>query len=202
MARRPNQTFREEVFNVTLAELLSAYGLEASPETIWREGRPDVLVNMGGIKVVLEGRFSNLDDLLKTTRERVNEGLADIGMAVVYPPDLQDARTLEQIRDKFKRVKFSGALCNIGHGSKTESFENAGIADLVQLINSTLSLMVKDATIKEAVSCTESSLKRIVHRASTTGLFFRSDVLVHRLRRTLGISDADQGSKTSNDRED
>jgi hypothetical protein len=89
---------REEVLNVTLALLLHRRGIVAAPEQILHshleQGRvmPDVLVYYQGLRTVIEGRTvtgqASQKSLLKDTRERVQRGIAHLGIAIIYPPSL------------------------------------------------------------------------------------------------------------------
>jgi len=67
--------FREEVINIHFANILERYGLVASPETIHAKGRPDVLIVIGGLKLIIEGRFMAGPDLIKDVKKRVEIGL-------------------------------------------------------------------------------------------------------------------------------
>lgn len=93
---------REEVLNVILALLLHRRGIVAAPEQILRihleQGRamPDVLVHYQGLRTAIEGRTiisqATRNALLKKTRERVQQGIAHLGIAIVYPGSLKKCR--------------------------------------------------------------------------------------------------------------
>ena len=53
------QRHREEVINAGLAILLTRHGIDAEAETILRSGgaRPDVMFTLGGLRVIIEGKF-------------------------------------------------------------------------------------------------------------------------------------------------
>jgi hypothetical protein len=55
---------REESINTQLAILLARHGVDAEPETIHRSGqqRPDVMFVLGGLRVIIEGKFSDTPD--------------------------------------------------------------------------------------------------------------------------------------------
>lgn len=182
---------REEVFNVELARLLSEGGLEANPEMIEAEGRPDVMVNMGGIKVVLEGRFGNEQSLIQTIRERVQSGLADIAIALHYPLEMQDATSLPDVRRRLKSSRFKGAICSLANVNEPQIFDPLNHEELGQLINSTFGLLVNDTSTAEAIDRLEASVEKIVLQASSSGLFFKSEALIARLKASLGVADAD-----------
>src|SRR5665647_2456959 len=93
---------REEVLNVILAQLLSERGLISLPETVLRRAEgtrlPDVRVVFRGLRTSIEGKYSDVPNaksiVLGQARERVEEGIAHIGIAVLYPPGLRRARPM------------------------------------------------------------------------------------------------------------
>ena len=101
--------FREEVVNVALAELLERRGMLPVPEAIRRSitrntrDLPDIIVaDLLGIRMVIEGRFNSgrvaRDSLLKVARERVEQGISPVCLAVLYPPELRSAESLPKLR--------------------------------------------------------------------------------------------------------
>ncbi|MEI9405206.1 N-6 DNA methylase [Mesorhizobium argentiipisi] len=93
------QRNREEVVNTQLALLISTLGVTADAETIHVHGkhRPDVLFQLRGLRVAIEGKFSdtpNADEVvLRDARNRVRAGIAHIAAATVYPIALRSAPT-------------------------------------------------------------------------------------------------------------
>ena len=92
--------YREEVFNVVLAQLLHERGVVSAPEKVLRrvarerERRmPDVLVTYQGLRTIIEGKVSDQpgaeDASLRAARQRVEEGISHIGIALVYPACLR-----------------------------------------------------------------------------------------------------------------
>src|SRR5712692_10223473 len=96
MAQQRN---REEVVNTQLAILISKLGVTADAETIHVHGkhRPDVLFELRGLCVVIEGKFADHPGaeqiVLDDARRRVKSGIAHIAAAVVYPIALRSTRT-------------------------------------------------------------------------------------------------------------
>jgi hypothetical protein len=90
---------REEAVNTQLAILVSRHGVTADGETIHVRGkhRPDVLFQMGGLRVVIEGKFEDHPSagavVLEDARKRVRSGIAHIAAAAVYPKELRSAPT-------------------------------------------------------------------------------------------------------------
>ncbi|MFO1101330.1 MAG: N-6 DNA methylase [Methylocystis sp.] len=97
------QRNREEAVNTQLAILISRYGVTADGETIHVHGkhRPDVLFQLRGLRVAIEGKFPDTpnarDVVLEDARKRVRSGVAHIAAAVVYAPPLRTAPTTKII---------------------------------------------------------------------------------------------------------
>ncbi|MBM3128911.1 MAG: hypothetical protein FJ009_09855 [Chloroflexi bacterium] len=91
--------YRQEVFNVLLAQLLQKRGVISAPENIVKadaaKRMPDVIVNFNGLRTAIEGEVGDHADApqlaLKSARGRVEEGIAHIGIAVVYPEHLRQS---------------------------------------------------------------------------------------------------------------
>lgn len=98
MARLRN---REEVINTQLALVVSKLGVKADAETIHLHGihRPDVLFELRGLRVVIEGKFDDnsaaAELVSKDARHRVQSGIAHLAVAVVYPIELRTTTTTE-----------------------------------------------------------------------------------------------------------
>ena len=90
---------REEVVNTQLAVLISKLGVTADAETIHVHGehRPDVLFQLRGLRVIIEGKFADHANaekvVLEDARKRVGSGLAHIAAAVIYPKRLRTVST-------------------------------------------------------------------------------------------------------------
>ncbi|MDR0736199.1 MAG: hypothetical protein LBF51_05100, partial [Zoogloeaceae bacterium] len=86
---------REEVINTHLAILMARHGIDAEAETIHHAGhsRPDVLFTLGGLRAVIEGKFSGVpgaDDIVTNdAQRRVASGICHLAVAVVYPEALR-----------------------------------------------------------------------------------------------------------------
>ena len=94
---------REEAVNTQLAVLISRFGVSADAETIHVHGkhRPDVLFELRGLRVVIEGKFADSsnsgDNVLSDARRRVKAGIAHIAVAVVYPDRLRTTPTAKML---------------------------------------------------------------------------------------------------------
>lgn len=92
--------YREEVFNVVLAQLLHERGIVVAPEKVLRrvarERRrrmPDVLVTFQGLRTAIEGKVDDQAGAehaaLEAARKRVEEGISHVAVALVYPARLR-----------------------------------------------------------------------------------------------------------------
>lgn len=115
-----NLRHREEVINTQLAILLSKLGVNADAETILARGRerPDVLLTLFGLRVVIEGKFEDhpnaRTEVSNDAKGRVRNGIAHFAAAVVYPSSLRTVSTpklekrLEQAKLKYQIVSEAG----------------------------------------------------------------------------------------------
>ncbi|MGE0082891.1 MAG: N-6 DNA methylase [Desulfococcaceae bacterium] len=90
---------REESVNTQLALLLTKQGVSAESETIQQSGkhRPDVMFTLGGLRVIIEGKFSDTPDadnvVLADALRRVQTGICHIAVALVYPKEIRTVST-------------------------------------------------------------------------------------------------------------
>ena len=111
---------REEVINTQFALLLSKRATSAEAETILAKGkhRPNILLQMRGIRVVIEAKFDDHakaeDVVLSDSCNRVRSGIAHIAVAVIYSSNLRSVSTstvikeLENTKLKFRIVSEAG----------------------------------------------------------------------------------------------
>lgn len=111
--------YREEVLNVVLALLLHRSGIVAAPEQILRlyleQGRamPDILVHYQGLRTAIEGRIvvspAAQNALLKKARDRVQQGIAHLGIAIIYPTFLRQI-PFERLEQELAHVRLRFAV--------------------------------------------------------------------------------------------
>lgn len=186
------QRFREEVINVQLANALTARGLAANAETIQSTGRPDVLIYLDGLKLVIEGRAQNRPraSLEEDAKERVLEGAADISMAIVYPEDLGIALGMAELGSKIEAASYDGVIFSFKEeGITSRSFSEARLGELVEVINNVFHLCVRNNVVQEHVKRVEHTIGKVVDQMFVTNLFSNSEALVARLKAALGIEE-------------
>ena len=97
---------REESLNVTLAGLLAERGLKALGEVILKK-RPDVLLDVNGVRIILEGKKpGKRNELVTQAENRLDEGMCDICVMVEYAQ--VDIRTLEATQKDVKNALIKG----------------------------------------------------------------------------------------------
>lgn len=90
---------REEAVNTQLAMLLARMGVTADAETIHLHGRhrPDVLLQLRGLRVAIEGKFEDQPSaeriVLADARKRVAAGIAHMAAAAIYPRSVRATPT-------------------------------------------------------------------------------------------------------------
>jgi hypothetical protein len=87
---------RQEVLNTELARLLCQQGLVALPEQRLQQGMmPDLLLPFRGFYLVIEAEVSDQpqaqEQAWRKAVERVEQGLAHLALALVYPAALREA---------------------------------------------------------------------------------------------------------------
>jgi len=162
--------FREEVLNIALARTLSRRGLISIPETIRRipAGRrlPDILVFFRGLRVVLEGKCGDYPDaenaVFGDVRQKVDEGIGHIGIAVVYPAELRgvDFDNLEQVLDQ-SILRFR---------IYSESGERPWMQGSVDLLASVLTQIYQEMVREDVVTWGAETLAGAVERLSSAFL--------------------------------
>jgi hypothetical protein len=146
------QRNREEVVNTQLAILISRLGVTADAETIHVHGqhRPDVLFELRGLRVVIEGKFSDhpnaeqavLDDI----RKRVRAGIAHIAAAVIYPPALRNSRTTK-ILDVLQETQLKYRI--VSETNETEDWFEGNPASLMDALRHAQEALTKDDIVEQ-----------------------------------------------------
>ena len=76
---------REESLNVLLAELLAEKGLKALGEVVLKKGYPDVLLDVNGVRIIIEAKKKGRrEELRRNCVQRLDSGMCDICVMVEY----------------------------------------------------------------------------------------------------------------------
>jgi len=195
-------SIREENLNVTLAELLAERGLKALGEVILRKrgGRPepDVLVELNGVRIVLEGKKLGMWDVLVTTcQERLDNNVCDLCVMAEYA-DFKVKKLLPNqadIKESLLKGRFNiGFLSYIdragldkwtGVASKPEQYKDVGFDDLLTYLMSAYSRVVSVDIIDPVIKRINEVLGEFATKLSTT-------VNVNRLKDVLELKETEE----------
>ena len=150
MAGQPRN--REEVVNTQLALVISKLGVTADAETIHIHGthRPDVLFQMRGLRVIIEGKFADHPSaeqvVLEDARKRVRSGLAHIAAAAIYPIELRTTPTTK-IFDALKVAKLRYRI--IAETHESEDWFGGTPASLMDALRRAQEALTKDDIVEK-----------------------------------------------------
>jgi hypothetical protein len=181
--------FREEVLNVALAELLEQRGMLSVPETIRKSiarktrDLPDILVgDLFGIRIVIEGRFDSgkpsRDSLLKDSKERVENGISPVCLAVLYPPELRSADSLPKLRKNIEKATLGIRV--ISENSDGDWSEGT-VDDIADTLRRSYELLVSEDVVVSSVAEIEDAIDH------ASDIFVHTPAFTERFRKALGI---------------
>ncbi|MDD2903037.1 MAG: hypothetical protein PHU44_11460 [Syntrophales bacterium] len=160
--------FRQEVLNVVLAQILEQHGVISAPETIlkarpgMKRRMPDVLVYFRGLRLIIEGEVEDApkaeENALNSARQRVEEGLAHIGVAVVYPAFLRKIERLDQLKSELEESQLSIAIFN---ESGETGFTSANIKQLIDKLYQTFDQLVQEDVVKRATAILDEAVEKV-----------------------------------------
>jgi hypothetical protein len=106
---------RQEVLNAELARLLNQQGLVALPEQRLKQGAmPDLLLPFRGLYLMIEGEVEDQSQAAQRAWqkavERVQQGLAHLALALVYPAHLRSLPP-PQLTDALRQTALRFSLC-------------------------------------------------------------------------------------------
>ncbi len=197
----PQERFREEVLNVALAELLEHRGLLSVPETIRKsiarntKDLPDIVIaDLLGIRIVIEGKFNSgapaREAVLKQARQRVENGISPVCLAVLYPPEIRSADSLTKLRKNIEKATLGiRVIAENSDGDWSEGTVN----DIADTLRRSYELLVSEDVVVSSVAEIEAAID------------FSSDVFVHtpsftdRFRKALGIPANADGKEETED---
>ena len=194
-------SLREENLNVVLAELLTERGLKALGEVVLRKrgGRPepDVLIELNGVRIVIEGKKPGMSDaLVEQCKDRLDSNVCDLCVMVEYAdiklrklvPDQLD------VKDALLRGKFNiGFMSYVdragldrwtGVAPKPERYVDVGFDELLTYLMSAYSRVVREDIIGPVIKRMNEVLDEFAIKVSTT-------INVERLREVLELKGAE-----------
>jgi hypothetical protein len=160
--------FREEVLNVILAQILEEHGVISAPERIIKarpgmtRKMPDVLVYFRGLRLIIEGKVEDAtnaeESALNAARQRVDEGLAHIGIAAVYPAFLRKLERTAQLKNELEECQLRVAIYS---ESGETGFTSANIKQLTNMLYQTFDQLVQEDVVKRATEILDEAVEKI-----------------------------------------
>ena len=181
---------REETLNTKLADVLSDMGVQAEAEGILSHGRnrPDVLFDLSGLRVSIEGKLNDSPNaysvVLQQARDRVKVGISHISVAVVYPDYLRSVST-QKLATEIRSATLSFAVVSEAGES---AWGEASPADLLDTLRRAQQQLISSDALLEAARLIQQGIERVA------SLWGENPAICQRLANELGMVPAD--SKT------
>ncbi|HEX2556501.1 MAG TPA: hypothetical protein VHL98_22615 [Microvirga sp.] len=189
---------REEVVNTQLALLISTMGVDADAETIHNGGRdrPDVLFELRGLRVIIEGKFADHQRaeaaVLEDARRRVRSGLAHIAAAAIYPSALRSCPT-SQIGNGLLGAQLRYRI--VSETAESPAWFEGDPAALMGALRRAQEALVEDDIVEQTAASLAMRLEAVA------GLWSGQPGACDRLSRLLGITiPDDEAPATARDR--
>ena len=165
-ALKMSNGYRQEVFNVLLAQLLQERGVITAPESVLKAGPesarriPDLIVSFYGLRTVIEGEVEDQPNAeikaIAAAGRRVQDGIAHIGVAIVYPAELRKV--------DFKELKRRIADSRLRVAVVTDSEETGFVIGDVDYIDGALrhafEQLVEEDAVAKAVAVLDAGIER------------------------------------------
>lgn len=168
---------REENLNVELASLLVERGLGATAEVKLHIGKkrnlPDILMLVNGVNVILEGKYdssSARESLKMQCKQRIDKGLAEISVGVVYDSDQITSGILianqKQIRERLKKMILQAKIWSLEQEALSESTDDAGwnkvtVDELASVIRDAANNVASEDVLARAVERIERCVDKM-----------------------------------------
>jgi hypothetical protein len=156
---------REEVLNTVLATCLGRRGVEADPETILRNGRsrPDVIAVFRGLRCAIEGKVADTPQakalVLSDAQGRIEQGIAHIAIAVVYPAPIRVADFAELSEVLGATALEFAVLTEAGEGA----WHSGGLNDILAELRRAHDVIVRDDVLQQAVDTLSIGLTEVAN---------------------------------------
>ena len=186
---------REESLNVTLAELLAEKGLKALGEVLLKK-KPDVLLDISGVRIILEGKKpGRRSELVEQAEGRLDEGMCDICVMIEYAQ--VNIGTLEATQKDVKDALVNGRF-NIGFMTladrvglekwikgwskpKKDFHENIDFQDLITYLMAVYEQAVQEDVLGPVVRKLDARIHTFARRIS------KGNINVNRLKEVLEL---------------
>jgi hypothetical protein len=172
----------ETKLNVLVGRLLSEkLGLKAISESISSHKRPDVVIFVNGIKIIIEGSYSKRDAELDVEK-RIEEGLADIGIALHYKEDFPSNITDSELEKRLQKSSFevrivipkdiSNTLIRYLQDRKilpswVTGWMEAKITDLESILNEGIQFILSEKDVEEMMNEIEKTTNDFIQNINS-----------------------------------
>mgnify|MGYP000150216771 CR=1 FL=1 len=174
----------EPNLNVMLAELLSESGIKALGEVTVKRFRkryqPDVILEINGIRIIIEGKYpGQREKLIEDAEKRIENGLCDIVAMVEYVDIPVQGIDVDQkeIREALRKGKFNVAFMTprdyiglnkwIRELRSVKFHENIDFQDLVALLMDAYDLLISESFIDKVVEGLENKITDFSEKVKT-----------------------------------
>lgn len=190
-------SYRQEVFNVLLAQLLEERGIISAPEDVLKTTPdssrkiPDVLVDFSGLRTAIEGEVDDQQGYghkaISSARKRVEQGIAHIAVAVIYPASLREY-PFTKLKSQLSKCELRIAVVTEGGESK---FVQGTIDQLGEILRRTFGELVQEDVVAQAVAALEAGIEKFA------GTVSEKPGTIARLADVLGIHELPEREKKS-----
>jgi len=192
------ERIREEVINVVFAQKLRSRGLSlVVPEIVGKRKKPDIIVDLYGLRLLIEGRKEHMEKgLFRDIKVKLQEGYGDIGIAILYPNRLYEIKEIGELGKKIEKYKFSGSVFYwTSKGLKSIKYQEKGVGNIVELIRETMNIYIKNDILKEQIGEINHSIEKIVKIINIPDLWLSDKELLKKLKMALGVSSYEKEEK-------
>ncbi len=199
--------YRQEVLNVLLAQLLQERGVISAAENIIYSGAdhnrrmPDItIVNFQGLRTVIEaevgGPANAQAKALDSARRRVEEGIAHIGIAIVYPSTLRTMASLESaphLKDDLAKAELQIAIVT---ESGVKGFVTGNVDYLTSALHNTFEQLIQEDIVTKAVAELDEGINKFAQA------LLAKPGIVGRVAETMGIRELPKRAKSADEDDD
>jgi hypothetical protein len=158
---------REEVLNVLLAQCICDTGLTADPENILNvEGirmMPDVLLYLQGLRCSIDGKYDDnpnwREELEAQVSKRLVDGLAHIGVGVLYPTKL---RSMENFSTLKKVLREQELRFFIGAENDKPNWQVGKLNDLLEQLRGAQASLATDDVVSRSVELLQAGMDGLI----------------------------------------
>jgi hypothetical protein len=153
---------------------------------------PDVLVDFNGLRVALEGKLDTgpqaQRDACADAFERVEAGVAHVGMAVLYPQDLASL-PLAQLEEQMPSTSLQVAVFTEASEDDSGNWESGDVDHIAELLRRTYEKLTEQNAVNRAAEIIRQGTEEF------SIAFLESPGALDRAMQTLGIQigDTSQG---------